>query len=57
MKRRCGREIRTALGPVRVERWHSRCESCGRVGFAADALLGLDGVITRRVRRMACLAE
>lgn len=41
---------------MRIERWHGRCEPCGQVGFAADALLGLDGGLTVRARRMACLA-
>ncbi len=55
-KRRCGREVRTAIGPVRLIRWHGRCERCGQVGFAADRLLGVDGWLTVRARRMACLA-
>jgi hypothetical protein len=46
----------TAVGPVRVERWHSRCAFCGDVGFAADALLGLSGWLTDRARRMAVRA-
>jgi hypothetical protein len=48
--------VLTAIGPIRVERWHGRCEGCGQVGFAADELLGLDGGLTTRARRMACLA-
>lgn len=46
----------TAIGPIRVDRWHGRCEPCGQVGFAADAVLGVDGGLTVRARRMACLA-
>ena len=46
----------TAIGPIRLERWHGRCEPCGQVGFAADLLLGVDGWLTARARRMACLA-
>jgi hypothetical protein len=46
----------TAIGPIRLERWHGRCEPCGQVGFAADLLLGVDGWLTVRARRMACLA-
>jgi hypothetical protein len=46
----------TALGPIRVARWHGRCPGCGQVGFAADRLLGLGGWLTARARRMACRA-
>jgi hypothetical protein len=46
----------TAIGPIEIERWHGRCGSCGQVGFAADAMLGLDGKTTMRARRMATLA-
>src|SRR5262245_37126806 len=56
LKRRCNRTVLTAIGPIRVERWHGRCEPCGQVGFAADALLGVEGGLTVRARRMACLA-
>jgi len=48
--------VLTALGPLRLERWHGLCLTCGQVGFAADALLGLEGGVTARARRMACLA-
>lgn len=46
----------TAIGPIHIERWHGRCACCDEVGFAADVLLGLDGGMTVRARRMACLA-
>lgn len=46
----------TAVGRIRVERWHSRCSACAAVGFAADTLLGLDGWLTERACRMAVLA-
>ncbi len=46
----------TAVGGVRVARGHTRCPACGEVGFPADGRLGLDGFVTRRARRMACLA-
>lgn len=46
----------TAIGAIRLARWHGRCEPCGQVGFAADRLLGVDGRLTVRARRMACLA-
>jgi hypothetical protein len=48
--------VLTAVGPIRLARWHGRCEPCGQVGFAADRLLGIDGWLTVRARRMACLA-
>lgn len=46
----------TAVGAIRLDRWHSRCPACGEVGFVADARLGVDGFLTVRARRMACLA-
>jgi hypothetical protein len=48
--------VRTALGSIRLRRWHGGCGLCGQVGFAADRLLGLEGWLTVRARRMACLA-
>jgi hypothetical protein len=46
----------TAVGAIRVSRWHTRCAACGEPGFPADARLGVDGYLTRRASRMACLA-
>jgi hypothetical protein len=46
----------TAVGAVRLERWHSTCPGCAEVGFVADDRLGLTGYLTTRARRMACLA-
>ena len=46
----------TALGAIRVERCHGYCHRCGQPEFAADRLLGLQGWLTARARRMACLA-
>jgi hypothetical protein len=46
----------TAIGPVRLERQHSCCPQCDQPEFAADRLLGLEGWLTVRARRMACLA-
>lgn len=46
----------TAIGRVRLDRWHSRCPACGEVGFTADTRLGLAGALTTRARRMACRA-
>jgi hypothetical protein len=48
--------VLTAAGAVRVVRWHGRCPACGQPGFAADGVLGLEGWLTARARRMACLA-
>ena len=46
----------TAVGTIRLGRWHTRCPACGEAGFPADGRLGLDGFLTRRAKRMACLA-
>jgi hypothetical protein len=46
----------TALGPVRLERSHASCKGCGQPAFPADALLGLDGWLTRRALEMAVRA-
>jgi hypothetical protein len=48
--------VKTALGAVRVERSHGYCRVCTQPQFAADRLLGLDGWLTTRAWRMACLA-
>src|SRR5262245_60374070 len=45
----------TARGAIRVGRSHGSCRRCGQPGFAADRLLGLDGWLTARAARMACL--
>jgi hypothetical protein len=46
----------TALGPLDLCRSHGYCQACGQPGFAADDLLGIDGWMTARARRLACLA-
>jgi len=46
----------TAPGAMRVQRSHGSCQDCGQPACAADRLLGLDGWLTARARRMACLA-
>jgi hypothetical protein len=46
----------TAVGAIRVSRWHTRCAGCGEAEFPADGRLGVDGYLTRRASRMACLA-
>jgi hypothetical protein len=48
--------VKTALGAVRLWRCHGYCRSCGQPEFAADRVLGVDGWLTPRARRMACLA-
>ena len=55
-KRRVERTRVTAVGPVRLARWHTRCPACAGVGFPADGRLGVNGFVTRRASRMACLA-
>jgi hypothetical protein len=46
----------TAVGAVRLEREHTHCPACAEVGFVADARLGVNGYLTTRAQRMACLA-
>jgi hypothetical protein len=46
----------TALGPIELSRSHGYCRDCSEPGFAADRVLGLDGRLTRRARRMAASA-
>ena len=46
----------TALGAIRVARSHGSCQHCGQPEFAADRLLGVQGWLTARAERMACLA-
>jgi hypothetical protein len=46
----------TAVGAIRLNREHTRCPACAEVGFVADARLGLNGYLTTRAQRMACLA-
>jgi hypothetical protein len=45
----------TALGAVAVNRFHAYCGGCEQPGFAADRMLGLDGWLTLRARRMTTL--
>jgi hypothetical protein len=46
----------TALGPIDLERSHAYCRLCGRPGFAADSLLGVDGWLTARAASMTSRA-
>jgi hypothetical protein len=43
----------TAVGAVELERRHGYCQDCRLPQFAADRLLGLEGWLSRRARRMA----
>lgn len=52
-KRRCQRQVMTALGAVQLERSHGVCQDCRLPQFTADRLLGIDGWLTSRARRMA----
>jgi len=47
----------TCLGPIQLRRrwWASRC-GCRPGGYHADDLLGLDGGLSPRLQRKACLA-
>ena len=45
-KRRRGREVLTAIGPIAVERSHGYCRDCEQPQFAADRLLGVNGWLT-----------
>ena len=46
----------TALGPIPATRYHGRCRACHRVSRPADRVIGLNGWLTRRARRMVCRA-
>lgn len=43
----------TAIGPIRIGRWHADCRSCRDAGFPADRVIGVLGWLTLRARRMA----
>jgi len=45
----------TALGAVVLWRAYFSCKICGLGGYLADRLLGLEGYLTRQVRRLICL--
>lgn len=45
---------RVAFGPVECIRRHFRCSSCRDAGYPADQVLGIDGYLSPRVRRLAC---
>src|SRR5262249_1809049 len=50
-----GRPLLTSAGPVRLVRRHLRCPDCRHSGYAVDDEVGLDGYLSRRLLRLACL--
>jgi hypothetical protein len=44
----------TALGGVRLSRVYFRCPGCQTGEYAADGVLGLDGSLSTRARRLVC---
>jgi hypothetical protein len=42
---------------VTLRRQHLRCRCCALSGYAVDELLGLGSYLSKRVRRLACLAS
>jgi hypothetical protein len=53
-KGRRSRSVVTAVGKVALARIYQACGVCNNAGFPADAVLGLDGFVTRRASRMIC---
>ena len=53
-KGRRSRSVVTAIGKVAIARGYRVCRRCGDAGFPADAVLGLDGSVTRRALRRIC---
>jgi hypothetical protein len=46
----------TSVGEVRLRRIHFACAACQLNGYASDAAVGLEGYLSPRLRRLACLA-
>jgi hypothetical protein len=46
----------TSGGVIHIGRRHWRCPSCAWSGYLADDCLGLKGVLSLRLRRLACLS-
>ena len=48
------RSVMTAIGKIAIARDYRVCRVCVDAGFPADAMLGLDGFVTRRALRQIC---
>lgn len=44
----------TAFGPIKWTRRHFVCQPCKDSGYPADQVLGVDGYLSPRIRRLAC---
>ncbi len=44
------------MGALRLQRAYFRCRACAHGEYAADAVLGVNGYLTTRLERLACLA-
>jgi hypothetical protein len=53
-KGRRSRSVVTAIGKITLARDYQICRACDAAGFPADAVLGLDGSVTRRATRQIC---
>lgn len=53
-KGRRSRSVVTAVGKIALARDYRVCRVCNDAGFPADAVLGLDGSVTRRALRQIC---
>lgn len=45
------------MGRITLRRKHWRCRDCGLSAYGMDEVLGLEGYLSKRVRRLACLAS
>ncbi len=53
-KGRRSRSVVTAIGKIALARDYRICPDCDDAGFPADAVLGLNGSVTRRATRQIC---
>ena len=53
-KGRRPRSVVTAVGKIVLARGYRVCRACNDAGFPADAVLGIDGSVTRRALRLIC---
>jgi hypothetical protein len=44
----------SALGPITLQRVYFRCAACALGDYALDEVLGLDGLLSKQARRLAC---